>query len=135
MNKKQIDEFLPKAVETIKKTKGPKGIADDNERVSKTFRGYISQFGAAVAMGSLLSAIATLSQQGSAKEDRRKLVDAMEQVLGLNGTSLFDYARKDENNAKDRILDCALAIKLALNFFEVKEENKNTEETEGGSES
>lgn len=133
MNRQRIDSFLPKAIDAIRTA----DIANAKGEVNGTFRGYISRFGATVAMGSLYSAIAAFRQQNSAKDDRSKLIKAMEMVIGTE-EDLFRYAQHTDN-AKEIILDAALAIKLALNFYTLldedgkpKENAKTAQDTGGG---
>lgn len=122
MNKNTVDSEIQTAYEAIREC----SIADQNGTVDKAFRGQISSFGAAVTMGSLTSAIAFFADQGSSTVEKNKLLDAIIYILnhkrnkGLtNIKTLFDYANK-EKEAKEEILDAALAIKLALNLYTLK---------------
>lgn len=123
MNKRKIDQLLPKARQAIIEI----GISEDQVTVSSTFRGYISSFGAAVYNGSLLAAIAFFNQQKSAKDDRPKLMQAIHQMLGSEKKDLFEHAETAQTPAERRkmkadILNCAIALKLAMNLFELKKE-------------
>lgn len=119
MNKNKIDNLIPKAYEAIQKT----GIARD-DKINSAYRGQISRFGAAVSMGSLLSAIAFFKDQGGASVDRTKLIGAMAMVLGK--PDLYTYVLetaikpKDKNaemKCREEILEAAIALKLAMNLF------------------
>ena len=120
MNKTIVDSEIKSAYEAIKECK----ISEDGKSVEKTFRGQISSFGAAVTMGSLTSAIAFFADNGGASVERSKLLDAIVYVLKdarnkklENAKELFDYANTNKREAKEEILNAALAIKLALNLY------------------
>ena len=126
MNKKRIDKNIDRAYQALSQV----GIANNNV-ISKTFRGQISTFGAAVTMGSLLSAIAFFSEKGSASNDRCKLMQAISYILNLNNYSetaaLYRYAQERikngrENACREDILNAAISIKLAMNLYELKKE-------------
>ena len=76
MNKKKVNDEISTAYDVLDTC----GIAR-NGSISKTYRGYISTFGAAITMGSLIAAIAFFSDQGGADKDRSKLMDAIYKVL------------------------------------------------------
>jgi hypothetical protein len=77
MNKGKIDELIPKAYDTLREV----GIADKNGQVDQGYSGQIAAFGAAVATGSLLSAVSFFSAQGGSKVDRSLLMDAIYALL------------------------------------------------------
>ena len=60
MNKKRVDELIPHAYEVINKVHICENDKKDPEKlvVDSTYSSYTSSFGAAVTMGSLISAIA-----------------------------------------------------------------------------
>ena len=122
MNKKTVDELIPIAHKVLAEVK----IAE-NGVINKTYRGQISTFGSAVVTGSLRAAIAFFSDKGSAGVDRRKLMVAILQILQEKepelkkfGT-LFEYAEKNPEEAKEKILNTAIALKLAMNLYQLKE--------------
>ncbi len=130
MSKQRIDEYLPYAYDALKEC----GIAVNNE-ISKTFRGQISTFGAAITMGSLLASVAFFSEQGSATTERQKLMKAIHYVIfksenkdvsECSNNSLFllvKNTQKDRiDSLKQNILDAAIAIKLAMNLYNLKNE-------------
>ena len=132
MNKETIDQEIKIAYEVLSKT----GIAVDG-KIKKTFRGQISSFGAAVSMGSLLSAIAFFSQDAKQdtkqeeKEDiaRSKLMIAIFEILKQRNLipdkckTLFDYVKEgEEDDCKEEILNAAIALKLSMNLYELVKE-------------
>lgn len=129
MNKNKINDQISLAYDAIKEA----GIVEaDGMTVKKAFRGQISTFGAAVTMGSMEAAIAFFSDKGSAAVDREKLIKAIALVLkkdadcafepapGSEIKSLFDYAVAEKEEAKESILNAAIAIKLAMNLFKLE---------------
>lgn len=132
MNKRLVNELLPDAVAVLKTT----GVADGENQIDKNFRGQISSFGAAVATGSLLAAAAFFNDQGNAKSDRSKLMDAINTLLlkhhlikeSEKGKTLFDTIRSvpkgQQPRLKDHVLSCAVALKLAMNLYTLTPDSK-----------
>lgn len=121
MNKNTVDQEINIAYEALAEV----GIVK-NGRIEKTYRGQISSFGAAITMGSLLSAIAFFSQDGGSDISRSKLMDAILTVLKKRGIAedsfknLFDYAKSsDEEECKEEILNATIALKLSMNLYEL----------------
>lgn len=121
MNKNTVNQEINLAYEALAEA----GIAK-NGKIEKTFRGQISSFGAAVTMGSLLSAIAFFSQDGASDVSRSKLMDAILIVLkkrepaNESFQTLFDYAKSlGEERCKEEILNAAIALKLSMNLYEL----------------
>lgn len=136
MNKKTINGYLPKAYELLNKA----GVAEKGT-INKMFRGYISSFGAAIAMGSLKAAIAAYSAKGSAVEHREKLIDIIyalienksyEDVVSeqdnnkasnnneMSGLLKYVNELNDDRKAEEEILNAAIAVKLAMNMYDLK---------------
>lgn len=129
MNKKEINRLLPTAYDVLKRT----GIADNKNQIVKTYRGYISTFGAAVSGGSLLAAIAFFTDQGDADCDRTKLMEALHQLVkperpNGGGQDFFSFIRGQiqqggQINAqmeavwKENTINAAIALKLAMNLY------------------
>ncbi len=137
MNKQRIDTMITTAYKVL----GSTGIAV-NGKIPKGFRGQTATFGAAVTTGTLLSAILFFSQKGNAAVDRTKLMDAIYEILkqvnpGATGDAgnLYRFAVKEINSTKgdtavkELILDAAIALKLAMNLYELDESGN---EEEGG---
>lgn len=138
MNKKRVDELIPYAYEVLKNVNICEEDKDNpgNLVVDSTYTAYISSFGAAVTMGSLISAVAffaaspeTNKKRSSA--DRGKIGKAILEVLKrkypeIRDESLFEYVNNHEqtNHEKEMILDAAVAIKLALNLYPKKAQKR-----------
>lgn len=123
MNKKTVNDMIPYAYEALRES----GIAK-NGRIDKKYRGQISSFGAAITMGSLLSAVAFFSDKGSAEVDRQRLMDAILYILkyqkkcGDDIKKLYEYVNKQKDNssnykAKENIINAAISMKLAMNLY------------------
>lgn len=142
MDKKTIDQMLPVAYEALVDSK-----IVVNNKIVKTYRGNISTFGAAINGGSLLAAISFFSEKGGASEDRTKLMKAISKVLNevykkenINidekcNNSLFDFVVKHSEDKilwKERIINAAIALKLAMNLFELVEPKKINDTSKEG---
>ncbi|MGN1168298.1 MAG: hypothetical protein ACI4S2_17930 [Lachnospiraceae bacterium] len=120
MNKQVIDSLLPEAYKTLEKNIST--IEDGKKTIKKAYRGQISTFGAAIISGSLLSAIAFFSDKGDADVNREKLMVCIQELIpdAKMCDSLFDYVSQgteDINVYKEKILNAAIALKLAMNLF------------------
>ena len=106
-----------------------------NEKIDKTFRGQISSFGAAISMGNLKSAVAFFSKQAGAAVAREKLICAIWYILQraegkkeddidvskIDTDKIFDYVCVNDGVLlKNAFLDASVAIKLAMNLFDLE---------------
>lgn len=120
MNKKVIDTEIEIAYNAILNR-----IANEKGQVQKTFRGQITSFGASIIMGSLLSAIAFFSDSEKSSVNRKLLLQAIYDILKEQGKispdekDLFEYAKAHEKEGKEEIINAAIALKLAMNLFEL----------------
>lgn len=133
MSKCRINRFLPIAYDAVKKSEL---IKDD--KLQGNYKAQIASFGAAISMGSLLSAIAFFSEKGSSDIIRQELMKLIYYIIRkdegiedkydeIKKYALFEYV-KDNGNVKQKVLDAAIAIKLTLNLFEEeKSKEKNLE--------
>lgn len=120
MNRKKVDELLPRAACVLKEV----NIVDDKTgTIKKAYRGQISTFGAAIANGSLLSAIAFFSNKGSSSVDRTLLMTAIYKLIQQDNKegNLFEYVKSrkgsKERETKEEIINAATALKLAMNLY------------------
>lgn len=123
MNKKRVNEWIPRAKDALVKA----GVAEDN-KINSTFRGQISSFGAAVTMGSLTAAVAFFSQNGNATTERRNLIRALDYVIHdrtecQDVKAVFESvcraSEKELRYLADAYIDASIALKLAMNFFDM----------------
>jgi len=123
VNNKKVDRLIPDAYQVIKDV----GIVN-GDKVPKAYRGQISAFGASIATGSLLSAISFFSKKGSSEADRPLLMKAILRLADPGNTSdrpdaLYRYAAANPKTAKEDVLIAAVAIKLAMNLYDLSEES------------
>lgn len=120
MNKKRVNEWLLIAKDALEKSE-----IVENGKINKTYRGQISSFGAAVVMGSLPAAVAFFSEQGGSTVDRTKLLVAMYYCIFQEKKSekeILDFVVKNDTiEMREKFTDAAIALKLAMNFFELVE--------------
>jgi len=113
MGKRNINNLLPKAIAVAKKE-----LADSGTTIPKEYNGYISSFGASVSQAGLLSSVAFFeNKNANAQQDRTKLMKAIALLIGHDG-ALIDYVTKHPKD-KEKILDAAVALKLAIRTFEL----------------
>lgn len=130
MNKKQVNNWILPARKAIVEC----GISE-NGKVDSSFRGQISSFGAAVVMGSLKSAVAFFAKDGEAKVLRSRLITAIYYVItGIKAepNEVFDYVcDNDDRQTKEQFINASIAIKLALNFFDLGKSEKDADKKNG----
>lgn len=130
MNKNRVNNWILPAREAIVKC----GISEDGKTVKKTFRGQISSFGAAVIMGSLKSAVAFFADNGGASVQRDKLIEALYFIINdgekKTAAEVFSWVCESQVDLKEQFEDASIALKLALNFFELTEEKEKTQNGE-----
>ena len=133
MNKKRVDQWVGTARNALTHC----GIAE-NGKIDKNFRSQISAFGAAVIMGSFKAAVAFYSKQGNADTDRSALLKAIYYVI--NGEEAYNSQIKNNEKSAELIfdsvcaaddldalqaayLDASIALKLAMNFFDMGQDD------------
>lgn len=141
-NKRKIDEYIPKAINSLSNNRK---IVKDG-KIASGFAGQIATFSVAVSMGSLLSAVAFFSEQKQASVERQELMNVIYEIItgevsGIKRETdnkdpkLLSYVKKkyeekeekyEETNKnkileyrrfQEDILNAAIAVKLAINFF------------------
>lgn len=130
MNKRKVEYYLPKSIEAlnndnckiVKKIKKDDGTIKTN--IDKTFRGYISSFGAAVTMGSFKAAVAFFSTQSGAEQPRQELIRLLWFLTKDEWKNAQDISKEiiskdnDElNRLKEEFLNASIAVKLAMNAY------------------
>ncbi len=125
--KQRVEKYIPAAIEAITTEK----ITKDNGKIDKQFKGYISSFGAAIIQTGLIPAVAFYSVQGDADAERQKLIEAIKKILTdnveviPNTQSLLRFlierfeSNDNMNLWKEKIMDAATALKLAVRTFEM----------------
>lgn len=122
------DEMIIRAIDILKTVKIVK-TENHQEYIEKSFRSQISSFGAAVEMGSLLSAVAFFSNKGGSDTDRPKLMQAIYMLIinteeNCNEKALLMYVKDNNTPALKRsVIDAAVALKLAMNAYELRDKD------------
>ena len=121
--KKRIENYLPKAIEIIRKT----DIANSDNEVDSKFNGYFSSLGAAMVLSGIKPALAFYSNTKTAKE-RVKILKAIYRIVvedndDVKENELLNYYIDHENDPmlKHKIIDAATALKLAIRTYKFKE--------------
>ena len=153
MNKKKIEKMLPVALKVLQEDKC--GIKDEKTgKINKSYRSAISSFGAAVTMGSFRAAVSFFSadaEKGDSGISRSLLLRAMDHVVNPKKVWSEKSKAKEEVQAivihtldtrtdirkmQDDYLHAAVALKLAMNAFDMSEnqDNKKDKTGSGGNE-
>lgn len=127
MNRRRINQWIGPARQVLINC----GIAQDGT-IDSSFRSQLSGFGAAAVMGNLKAAAAFFSRQGNASIRRELLLSAMYCVVTGAYTeipkpeSVFTYlCDHDDLKTREAFLDASVALKLAMNLFELRKDNGN----------
>ncbi len=133
-NKVRTDSYIPFAIEALKKS----GIADENGNINSAYRGQISSFGAAVAVGSFKQAVAFFAldaknkdqNNGKDKINRSKLISAIDFVIHCGKEDIKDPKTISENILKkspeelrqieNQYMDAAVALKAAMSIYNME---------------
>ena len=137
----KIDELIANAIPILDNT----GIVKEDEEtgekyILRSFRGQISSFGAAVEMGSLLSAVAFFSNKGGSDTDRPKLMQAIYMLItntieNCDEKALLLYvAANNTPTLKRNVIDAAVALKLAMNAYELRDKDDKQKSEDSGDE-
>ncbi|UZW14965.1 type III-B CRISPR module-associated protein Cmr5 [Clostridium pasteurianum] len=123
MNRKQVEKLIPDAIKIIDKKLVKDGV------VAREYNGYISSFGASIIQSGLLPTVAFYeSSTSNSEEDRRKLTESILCLINKSqqeeNKKLLDYVlknRESQENIKEDIINAAIAIKLSLRTFKLKD--------------
>lgn len=142
MNKQKINALIPTAYKVLEE----QGIAKDGT-IAQGYPGQIAAFGGAIALGSLLAAVCHFSKKSEDIHDRKNedvrrelLLPAIFALLDKDEKdgydNLQDYVLKktkdeSEDEAKEHVMDSAIALKLAMNLYP-KKKSGGTSSQEGG---
>lgn len=129
MNKRTVERYLPIALQGLCDVKNCKIVSKGKCTIRKGFRGQISSFGAAVTMGSFKAAVAFYGRRGNADTLRPELLRLMYYIVNDGKSEAWKSAEKiiqeilNMDNAdvlREKYENAAIAIKLALNAFELE---------------
>lgn len=132
MNK--IDNLIAPAIEYVKSTKSKDkslNFFDKEGKIPKEYKGYISSFGTAVLQSGLKVAVALFSDKSEGGEQSKMpIVNAVRDLVLTNEQkekydSLMAFVIENHHNGiRNKVLDAAVALKLALRTFEIAKETK-----------
>lgn len=132
MNKRKVEELLPKAIEALDNCGF--GIKEKDGSIEKGFRSQISAFGAAVTMGSFRAAVAFFGNNGESDVERSALIRVMYYMTTGEKEDSKAIVRKilalsdeEENQMKEDFINASIALKLAMNAFRLKDKSEKGE--------
>ncbi|MCX6578825.1 MAG: hypothetical protein NT166_01415 [Candidatus Aminicenantes bacterium] len=145
---KRIDKLIPTAINAITDNHIPVKNCVPNE-----YKGYIDTFGAGIVQNGLIPAIIFYEtaegkpgesntadkEKKGIYENRNKLMKAILQVIRENKKevyppavdTLFEYvmakknAKMEEKQIRQKVVDAAIAVKLALRTFAMQKKDEN----------
>ena len=108
--------MVPNAIKVIQHS-----VILKNGAIESKYNGYISSFGASIIQAGLNSTIAFFEKASGEGKDRKYILDAIWELIQKenldNGYSkISEFA--NNKNAKEIIMDAAVAMKLAIRIFE-----------------
>ncbi len=115
MNKRYIEASIPKAIKLIQENS--KIYNSELKQVPNEFIGYISSFAVSVTLSGSIQAIIFYSDKGSAKFHREEMLSVIASLMGVN--NLLNHLKENPLD-KEKLLDSAIAFKMALRVFELK---------------
>jgi len=127
MSKRNIEKYIPKALEVLSEQYPDKVIPS-------AYNGYISSFGASIIQSGLLPTLALFeneNNQDKTKEDRSVLTQNILKVLDSNypDNSLLRYTvvYYDGNREilQNKIIDISIALKLTIRTFKLEKGSKD----------
>ena len=123
MSKKNIEKYIPKAIEVLNNT-------FKNGTIPSSYNGYISSFGASVIQSGLLPTIALFENQNANTQEKKELLtNLILQILDNTKTendTLLEYVLQNgKDSLKQQILDISIAIKLSIRTFKLDKGQKD----------
>ena len=130
---RETDKLIPKAIEALKDTANCK-ISTDGVSIKRAYRSAISSFGAAITLGSLKAAVAVFTKDadgGDAGIQRSKLLCAIHYLVfgeWTDAKTVFERVIAEsstpanERSLRRRFVNAAVALKLAMNAFDLKDQ-------------
>ncbi|MCS3901792.1 type III-B CRISPR module-associated protein Cmr5 [Methanococcus voltae] len=123
MSKKQVESYIPIALNVIKECKecdkvGDKGLWKNDTEIRKEVSGYLASYGPAIIQSGLIPAV--VFYEG--KDEKKIVNDLILEVIGkTDDEDLLEYTCNNEEESKEKIMDAIIALKLALRTFKIEE--------------
>ena len=136
--KEKINNLIPHAISAITFS----GIADNECKVQKEFKGYIASIGASIIQAGLLPTLAFYQKTTGKNADSWRVLDAVMRLINANqnNMTLIHYVIEccnppNNNNSRctykdldkeklslieEDIMDAIIALKLALRTFKIE---------------
>jgi len=112
--RREVEQYIPKAIRAIEDLK----IVNKNGEVAKQFNGYIASFGASVRQAGLLATVLFYgNENASAEKERKKVVEAIEFIIGHNIINNDNCSVEKSTRAK--VENAAVALKLAIRTYKL----------------
>ena len=110
---KRIEAYIPKAMNAIQDL----NIANAQNEIPKQFNGYIASFGASIRQAGLLATtLFYTNEQSNSEEDRAKVVEAIEQIIGQK---ILTSPHTVDKKIRSSVEDAAVALKLCIRTYKL----------------
>lgn len=115
----RVEKYIPKIIEILSREYG--------EKIPKVYNAYIASFSTSVAMNGLIATVALYEDMDKIKnnktqKDKSAITKIIMEVLTGKKDSLLKYLlENNEKKLKRKILDIAIAFKLAIRTFELED--------------
>jgi len=129
---RDVEKYIPAAMRVLEES-------FPNGKIPKVYNGYIASLGASIFQSGLKASLALFEdKQANTKGDRSCLLKIIYDILvdnpnissrekNCSGESLLRYVlahQQEEELLKEKILDIAVAVKLAMRTFELEEKEQ-----------
>jgi len=115
MNRRYIEKSIPKAIELIKNN--AKIYNNEKKSVPNEFIGYISSFAVSVTLSGSIQALIFYGEKGSAKFHREEILRIIAILMEVTDLQAHMIAHPLD---KEKLLDSAIAFKMALRVFDLE---------------
>lgn len=119
MNKKNIDQLIPQAIEKLHELKKKDGSID------KKYQGYLASFGPTVISSGLLQTVMFYSSDKEKNRVIELMYSLIKSEIKTDKKSMQEMLNENTNfknySIKNKILEANIALKLSIRTFELKE--------------
>lgn len=120
MNKKKIDNLIPKAINLLESKLVKDGVID------KVYQGYLASFGPTVISSGLLQTVMFYSGDDKKKKVIEIMWELIKSDLNSHASNMEDFLNENYNHksyaVKNKILEANIACKLSIRTFVLKED-------------
>lgn len=118
MNKKNIDELIPKAVQKLN------ALVEDGS-IDKVYQGYLASFGPTVIASGLLQTVMFYTADEKKNEVIKIMYELIKDQIDSDKSSMKDMLSENDNYksyaVKNKILEANIACKLSIRTFTLKD--------------